>query len=226
MASLISCYQDSDYADITASQLPDNLDPREAVTVPNNLVTVFHTLTHDLGFPLPWPKPAEYVPPNAEAPILIWGGSGSVGQYAIQVLTYWGYTNLIATASPKQHGFLKSLGAGKVVDYRANDAGTRIVEAAGVEGVKYVVDSIGSLEGSVKPIAKTVKAGAVVAIMLPVIVRDANEEEGPVYEMDVRKGVEWPEGVEVRGVRTHFYMDVSAAFTSILLLSSSSAAVS
>jgi NADPH:quinone reductase-like Zn-dependent oxidoreductase len=194
------------------------LDPRAAVTVPNNLVTVFHTLTHDLGFPLPWPKPANYVPENASSPILIWGGSGSVGQYAIQVLNYWGYTSIIATSSPKHHSFLQSLGATKTVDYRSPSYQTEILEAAGAEGVKFVVDCIGSLEGSVKPISQVVKHGAVVAIMLPVVVKDTGVEGGPVYEMDVTKGVEWKEGVVAKGVRTHFYMEVSSSFSFLFLV--------
>jgi NADPH:quinone reductase-like Zn-dependent oxidoreductase len=185
------------------------MDPREAVTVPNNLVTAFHTLTHDLRFPLPWPKPAEYVPPTASLPVLVWGGSGSVGQYAIQVLSYWGYSNIIATASSKHHDFLKSLGATSTIDYRSPDFKEKIEEAAGKEGVRFVIDCIGSLEGSMRPISQVVKSGAVVAIMLPVIVKDTAEEGGPIYEMDVTKGVQWAEGVEAKGVRTHFYMDVS-----------------
>ena len=185
------------------------MDPRAAVTVPNNLVTVFHTLTHDLGFALPWPKPANYVPENASAPILVWGGSSSVGQYAIQVLTYWGYTNIIASASPKHHSLLQSLGATKTVDYRSASYQKEVLEAAGRDGVKFVVDCIGSLEGSMRPISRVVGAGAVVAVMLPVVVRDTTEVGGPEYEMDVRKGVEWKEGVVAKGVRTHFYMEVS-----------------
>ena len=39
--------------------------------------------------------------------------------------------------------------------------------------------------------------------------RDSSETEDPIYEMDVNKAADWAEGVDVRGVRTHFYLDVS-----------------
>lgn len=48
-----------------------------------------------------------------------------------------------------------------------------------------------------------------VAIMLPVVVRDAADDVEPEYEMDAGAVVGWREGVEVYGVRTHFYLNVS-----------------
>jgi hypothetical protein len=189
-------------------KVPEGFDPKSLVTVPNNLVTVFHTLTHDLSLPLPWPKPANYVPENVDAPILIWGGSSSVGQYAIQVLKYWGYSNIITTASAKHHELLKSLGAKTAVDYRSTDFAEKILDAAGAEGLKWVVDSIGSLEGSLKPISQVAKNGTTVAVMLPVIVKDTTQGGGPIYEMDPTEGIEWAEGAVVKGVRTHFYLEV------------------
>jgi NADPH:quinone reductase-like Zn-dependent oxidoreductase len=62
-------------------QLPEGFTLQEAVTLPNNFVTVFHAVTADLGLELPdYPKPDDYVPKQAEAVILVWGGSSSVGQ--------------------------------------------------------------------------------------------------------------------------------------------------
>ena len=50
--------------------------------------------------------------------LLIWGGSTSVGCNAIQLAVAAGY-EVISTASPKNHGYLKSLGASEVYDYRS-----------------------------------------------------------------------------------------------------------
>lgn len=72
----------------------------------------------------------------------------------------------------------------------------------------FVLDCIGSKEGSLKPLAKIVKSGAKVAVLLPVIVRDSSVSQTPIYEMDPGASVEWEEGVDVRGVRTHFYLEV------------------
>ena len=97
--------------------LPVGITMQEAVTLPNNFVTAYHTLVTDLGLSLPWPKPSDFTPQHAVDTVLIWGGSSSVGQYALQILKYFGYQNLLATASPKHHELLKSYGATRVFDY-------------------------------------------------------------------------------------------------------------
>jgi len=186
-------------------KIPPNSTPQEAVTLPNNFVTVFHAVTTDLELSLTWPRPLSK-PAHAEDPILIWGGSSSVGQYALQILRYYGYTNLLATASKAHHETLKSFGAREVFDYRDADVSNKLLEAAG-GNIRFVLDCIGSKYGSITPVSKMVKRGAKVAILLPVIVKDASETEAPEYEMDVEKSANWAEGVIARGVRTHFYLD-------------------
>lgn len=187
-------------------QIPPNLSMQAAATIPTNLITIFHTLTTHFSMALPWPKPASYTPPSStNLPILVWGASSSVGQYALQILSYYGYTTIIATASPTHHSLLKQLGATHVVDYRDFDALSSTVEELGP--VVYWLDCIGSVSGSVKPISRLARSGAQVAVMLPVIIRDASVDEAPVYAMDVNDcGVQWAEGVEALGVRTHFYL--------------------
>ena len=182
----------------------------------------------DLGLTLPWPKPAdESSKPGKDVRILIWGGSSSVGQYALQILRYYGFTNVVATASPRNFQLVKDCGAAAVVDYNSKDIRTSISKAfAHVSSsdngqksgdktddpikIDLILDCIGSLDGSIKPIASLAMAKhAKVAILLPVIVRDATDTVEPIYSFDVREGVDWPESVDARGVRTHFYLDVS-----------------
>jgi NADPH:quinone reductase-like Zn-dependent oxidoreductase len=188
----------------------------EAVTLPNNFVTVFHSVTADLGMELPWPKPENYEARDAKEAILIWGGSSSVGQYALQILKYYGYSNLIATASPRHHEKLKKMGAKWTFDYNDPQIVSLILNTAASQdligsnaGVPLILDCIGSKDGSIKPISKIAKSGSKVAILLPVIVKDSTETEAPEYEMDVRKAADWNEGVDARGVRTHFHLEVS-----------------
>jgi NADPH:quinone reductase-like Zn-dependent oxidoreductase len=50
--------------------------------------------------------------------ILIHGGAGAVGAYAVQLASHAGAT-VIATASGGDEAYLKSLGANRVIDYRA-----------------------------------------------------------------------------------------------------------
>lgn len=178
-------------------------------------------MTTDLGIQLPWPKPVDYKPSNPCAAILIWGGSSSVGQYAIQILRYYGYTNIITTASSRHHQKLRNYGAKWTFDYNdshvvskvLNTGASQILTGSG-PGIPYILDCIGSMSGSLKPISKIAKCGSKVAILLPVIVRDSSETEDPEYEMDVKKAAKWNERVDVRGVRTHFYLDVSVQSSS------------
>jgi NADPH:quinone reductase-like Zn-dependent oxidoreductase len=129
----------------------------------------------------------------------------------LQILQHWGYTNLFATASPKHHELLVSYGAVQCFDYKDAKVVEKVL-AATKGAVPFVLDCIGSQNGSVIPISKIARKGAKVAILLPVIVRDASETEAPIYEMDVSVSAEWAEGVDARGVRTHFYLEVRNMF--------------
>lgn len=175
---------------------------------------MFHTVTADLSLPLIWPRSPAPEPLHANAPILIWGGASSCGQYALQILTHWGYRNLLTTASPSNHSYLRSLGASQVFDYRDPRVAILILEAAaGLRGkngptVPFVIDCIGSKPGSLVHIAKIAQRGTRVAVLLPVILKDATDEEAPEYTFDVDSSAQWAEGVEIRGTRTHFYMEV------------------
>ncbi|EXJ60445.1 hypothetical protein A1O7_04598 [Cladophialophora yegresii CBS 114405] len=218
-------------------KLPSNgITMQQAVTLPNNFVTVWHTLTKEFGFDLPWPRPEGYVPlaqaRDADAWILIWGGSSSVGQFALQILKYYGYTRVITTASKAHHEKLRRYGAAKCFDYRDPNAEENIISSMGSEPTTatdatttdnsddtaniYILDCIGSLEGSVLPISRIVSrivrttprcARVKVAILLPIIVVEPSPGVRPIYEMDVLNVADWPVGVEATGVRTHFYLD-------------------
>lgn len=196
----------------------------QVATIPENFITVFNTMATDLGLPTPWPKPANYVPPRADEPILIWGAASSVGQQALQVLTYYGYRNLIATASPSHHSYLKEIGACEVFDYKDPKVAEHILHVAEkIRGdarpvVPMVIDCIGSQEGSLKAIAQVAQNGSTVAIMLPVILKHASNEQVPEYSMEVTSAAPWVDGVEPKGVRTHFVWRVSLSTCSHIAL--------
>jgi hypothetical protein len=105
------------------------------------------------------------------------------------------------------------LGASQVFDYRDPDVDKLILDAFGT--IPFILDCIGSKDGSVAPIAKIAKEGSKVAILLPVIVKVASETDEPEFEMDVSKSATWPDGVDARGVRTHFYLQVRSIHFSI-----------
>lgn len=68
--------------------------------------------------------------------VLIHGGSGAVGGFAVQ-LARWRGARVIATASGHNHDYVRSLGADEVIDYRA----TRFEDA--VSDMDIVFDTVG-----------------------------------------------------------------------------------
>ena len=136
-----------------------------------------------------------------------------MGQYAIQILSYYGYTNLFTTASPTHHPLLKVLGRDDIqtFDYRSPDVTSQIVKATNGGKDLLVFDCIGSKYGSLEPLSNIASTGSKVAVLLPVIVKDAAEgDEGePVYAMNPAAEANWKDGVRVRGVRTQLYLQVS-----------------
>ncbi|KAK5054645.1 hypothetical protein LTR84_001536 [Exophiala bonariae] len=186
-------------------------DIRQAVVTCNNFVSAWHTLTHDFGFEFPWPKPSGFVPRELNDWILIWGGGTSVGQYCLQLLKWYGYKKVLVTASKHHHEKLRRYGARQCFDYREGGTAQRILEAVQsvITGdtpvVPFILDCVGSQQKSLLPIAVIAQSRAIVAVMLPVIVRDAAVDVTPEYLMDVEKAVTWQDGVKAVGVRTHFY---------------------
>lgn len=190
-------------------KVPAGVPLQAAATLPSNFVTAVHTITRDLGLELPWPAPEGWTPRAAErdAPVLVWGAASSVGQYALQVLRFWGYRNVLAVASGRHHEALRGLGAAACFDYGDAEVVDRILAAEA--RIPYVIDCIGSAEGTLAPLSRIAGRGTRVAVMLPVITTHASATRAPEYEMDVSKVLvgQWKEGVELRGVRTHFYTD-------------------
>ncbi len=79
-------------------------------------------------------------------PILIWGGSSSVGVAAIQLAKAAGLGPIFVTASGRNHERLKELGADECFDYKDLDVVEKIrqaVERWG-KGLKYAFDTVGS----------------------------------------------------------------------------------
>ncbi|KAI1743803.1 GroES-like protein [Xylaria scruposa] len=189
-------------------QIPEGFSMEQAVTLPENLVTAFNTISADLKLPTPWPKPVDYVPPRADEHILIWGAASSVGQLTIQVLRYYGYKHIVATASSKHHAYIKEIGASEVYDYRSSTVVEDLLKSAQgreVPAFPLIVDCIGSQQGTLTAISKVAQSSSTVAVMLPVIVKHASDESAPEYSMDASTSVEWAPGVNIAGVRTHFY---------------------
>ncbi|TFY76299.1 hypothetical protein EWM64_g7715 [Hericium alpestre] len=84
------------------------------------------------------PNPLE--PATTPIPILVYGASSSVGQYVVQFAKLSGL-KVFATASPKNHALVKSLGADEVFDYHDPEVGAKIKAATGGK-LTHAVDCI------------------------------------------------------------------------------------
>ncbi len=72
--------------------------------------------------------------------LLVTGGAGAVGHYAVQ-LAAWAGARVIATAStPDKAARARAGGATDVIDYRREDVAARVAELTGGTGVDHVVD--------------------------------------------------------------------------------------
>jgi NADPH:quinone reductase-like Zn-dependent oxidoreductase len=91
--------------------------------------------------------------------ILIHGGSGGVGHFAVQ-LAKWKGAYVIATASTKNHELLRKLGADETIDYTTH----KFEEAA--EKVDLVLDTVGG-ETQERSWRVLKKGGALISLVQP-----------------------------------------------------------
>ncbi|KAA1476170.1 GroES-like protein [Dentipellis sp. KUC8613] len=140
-------------------KIPDGTSDEEAATLPLAVATAAIGMRRLTNYP-------QGAPYNRY--VLVWGGSSSVGLYAIQLAHLSSY-KVITTASPKNHALVRSYGADIAIDYRAPDVVEQIIRATGAQGgVDVVFDAI-TEGGSTALAAKTLRAGGArkVGVVLP-----------------------------------------------------------
>lgn len=118
----------AEYVSVPVTQMarkPASLSHQEAAAVPLAALTA-------------WGMVVEVTKAREGQRILIQGGAGGVGHFAVQLASYFGAT-VIATASEKNTGFLRSLGAKDVIDYTS-----RRFEDALDAPVDVVIDLVGN----------------------------------------------------------------------------------
>ena len=125
-------------------------------------------------------KPAA-APKDAGKPILVYGAGGSSGQFFVQVLHAAGYTNVLATASPKHNAHLKALGARDVFDYRSPTLAQDIEQFVGGK-VALIVDCIAT-ETTITAIGGTLAPDGFFAMLLPIKGGDKVNPEGNKEEV-------------------------------------------
>ncbi|RJE27148.1 Alcohol dehydrogenase GroES-like domain protein [Aspergillus sclerotialis] len=118
--------------------LPEGISLEQSSTVPLAACTALLAL---------FSKNCLNVPQESGQTVLIWGGSSSVGLYAIQIAKYYGL-NVVTTCSPRHHDLVKSLGATRAFDYRDANV-VESIKAATNSSLEYVFDTIGNESSSV-----------------------------------------------------------------------------
>ncbi|KAF5331282.1 hypothetical protein D9611_013077 [Ephemerocybe angulata] len=148
------------------SKIPDSLPLEKAVTYPDNFATAFYTLFSQIGLPIPTEYPSKSSPPKNAAPILVYGGGATSGQYMIQLLALAGYKNIITAASKHHEDYLRSLGATHVVDYRSPSFVEEILAAAG--GKPEIIIDVIALSDTFRDIhTKLITPGGSIAFLGP-----------------------------------------------------------
>ena len=75
--------------------------------------------------------------------VLILGGAGGVGGFAIQLAKSMGIGTIITTASQAKHNYVHSLGATHIIDYRSQDITEQVMTITGGSGVPIALDCVG-----------------------------------------------------------------------------------
>lgn len=108
---------------------PRNLDYRQAAAVPLVGTTVWGALVDRAAL-------------RIGESILIHAGAGGVGSMAVQLARAIGAT-VLATSSPHNTEWVRSLGADHVIDYRGTDPIEAVREVTGGVGVDMILDTVG-----------------------------------------------------------------------------------
>jgi len=132
--------------ELATTKIPDSMSFEEGSVFP----MAFATAADGIFVNLEIPRPPQALPEASTSALLVWGASSSVGSAVVQIARAIGL-KVLATASPSNHAFVKSLGAIEVFDYHDPKVVSNIHDYGKKTGltVTYVYDSI-SENGSLK----------------------------------------------------------------------------
>jgi NADPH:quinone reductase and related Zn-dependent oxidoreductases len=114
----------------TASKLPEAIPYEVAAVIPGAGFTAYQAIIQKIR-------------PQAESTILIHGGAGGVGGYAIQLAKLCGLT-VYTTCLSRDIEYVKGLGADVAIDFEKEDVCARIKGLTNNRGVDYVLNTVGS----------------------------------------------------------------------------------
>lgn len=159
-----------------AFRVPSNLPESHASALTVVAMTAADAMYNLFKAPLPTK------PELIDKPILIWGGSSSVGLCAIQFARASGFQNIFVTASSSRHEMLKGLGATHLFNYTSATVTIDILEAIKALGkgpIAYALDAVGTQgeDASSELLLRCVDAAA---CLVSVVLRQSPRFEFPV----------------------------------------------
>jgi NADPH:quinone reductase-like Zn-dependent oxidoreductase len=117
------------------AKIPNNMDFIEAAPLAFGAMSAYHFVNQNT------------VQQNMK--VLIYGASGSVGSYAVQLAKYYG-AEVTAVSSSKHHEALLNLGVNHVIDYTEHDF------RADTKQYDFILDAVGKItKRSCKPVLNT-----------------------------------------------------------------------
>ncbi|KAJ7486309.1 chaperonin 10-like protein [Mycena galericulata] len=145
----ISSHQQYSLAHSTiVTKLPPNISMEEGASIPVGLFTAYHTLYSQppYGGGLVSAMSPGGRGKYSGQPIVILGGAGATGHFALQLARLSGFSPIITTASLKHETFLKSLGATHVINRSLPDTEVVKAVAALAPALSVVFDTISTKE--------------------------------------------------------------------------------
>jgi NADPH:quinone reductase-like Zn-dependent oxidoreductase len=190
--------------DHMAAPIPDSMSYESAAVLPLAVSTAACGLFQEDHLALQHPS----IPPKPTGKtLLVWGGSTSVGSNAIQLAVAAGY-EVVSTASPRNFGYVRALGASRVFDYNSETVVRDIVAA--LNG-KTIAGAIAIGTGSTAPcfdIVRACKGDKFVSTASSPISLDALPERGGLTPSMmftfVSSGIAMAIKARMSGIRTKF----------------------
>ncbi|KAA1467072.1 NAD(P)-binding protein [Dentipellis sp. KUC8613] len=175
------------YALINAKRtykIPDTLSFEQAATFPLCLTTAAIGLyapyapRGGVALTAPWQEGG--LGKYKDQPALVIGGSGSVGQFALQMLKLSGFNPIIATASAHNEAYVRVAGATHLIDYHTTpyDALAGAVAHITSTPLPIVFDAIAHDDTQRAAWELTAPGGALVMVRQPVVGEAGVELEG------------------------------------------------
>ncbi|MFC7516784.1 NADP-dependent oxidoreductase [Herbaspirillum sp. GCM10030257] len=149
-------------------RIPEHLGFAEAAAVPTPALAAWTALFDDGGL-------------QAGQKVLVHGGAGAVGTFAVQFARQAG-AEVAATCSARNTDYVRALGCARAIDYRSQDV-RAVVQDWAPEGVDIVLDAVGC--NSLPAGLDMLRPGGILVAILTLVAGDS----GPDHALAATRGL-------------------------------------